>query len=144
LAQSRRGGHIFQFARRKLFCVIERREHPTPMTFDDATLLSRVEGNRDLLRAMVDAFIGEAPQLLREIEGAIKRADSGALFNAAHALKGALATLEAHTAARIAAKLERSGQLGHFADTDYLLAALGAEVNNLQADLMLLLNVPVE
>jgi len=114
------------------------------MTFDDATLLSRVEGNRDLLRAMVDAFIGEAPQLLREIEGAIKRADSGALFNAAHALKGALATLEAHTAARIAAKLERSGQLGHFADTDYLLAALGAEVNNLQADLMLLLNVPVE
>jgi HPt (histidine-containing phosphotransfer) domain-containing protein len=114
------------------------------MTFDDATLLSRVEGNKDLLRAMVDAFKGEAPQLLREIELAIRQGDGDALFSAAHALKGALAALEAHHVSQAAGMLETAGRIGDFSTADHLLATLAAEVTNLQAELALLLKMPVQ
>jgi two-component system, sensor histidine kinase and response regulator len=110
-------------------------------TLDGAALLSRVEGDGDLLRDLVDAFLGEAPQLLREIKRAIKCGDCAKLFNAAHTLKGAASILEAHKASQTAEKLESSGEQGDLSEAGNLLMTLTAEVRSLQTELAELLRV---
>jgi len=112
--------------------------------FDEAALLSRVEGDRNLLRDLVDAFLGEAPQLLREIKRAVKCGDCDKLFTAAHTLKGAASILEAQKASQTAEKLESSGEQQDLSEAGNLLITLTAEVRSLQTQLAELLKMTAQ
>ncbi len=74
--------------------------------FDAEALLSRVDGNKKLLRELVEIFLDDSPKLLEEIKHALKRGDAEALRRATHAFRGSVSTFAARQAAEAATRLE--------------------------------------
>ncbi len=74
--------------------------------------LESVDKDRELLKAVIDAFLEEAPQLLEQARIAIESQDAGTLHRMGHTLKGALLSLGAGQTATLAATLERIGATG--------------------------------
>lgn len=89
--------------------------------------LSSVDGDQELLEAVVDAFIEEAPQLRAQAEAAVAAADAKSLHRAGHTIKGALLSLGAAGAAEPASRLEQMGAAG----TTEGAAELTAEVSQM-------------
>jgi two-component system sensor histidine kinase/response regulator len=79
---------------------------PSEVVFDMTRARARLGGDRQLLREMIAIFRAEAPTLMASIEKAAAGTDFDALRLAAHALKGALGTLDAPRAFGAAARLE--------------------------------------
>ncbi|WP_428306612.1 Hpt domain-containing protein [Lacipirellula sp.] len=77
---------------------------PSPMNVEEA--LSRLAGDRDLLRAIIEIFLEDAPPLYEKVRQAVMRNDLPTLHRAAHSLKGLAATLSAHDMAAAASRLE--------------------------------------
>jgi signal transduction histidine kinase/HPt (histidine-containing phosphotransfer) domain-containing protein/ActR/RegA family two-component response regulator len=61
--------------------------------FDEAGLLERVGDDRDLAREVIDAFIDDHPDRLHALDLAITTQDAAQIRRAAHAIKGAAATV---------------------------------------------------
>ena len=74
---------------------------------DEAALLARVAGNREVLRSVVDTFVDKGPSLLEEMRSVLDSRDAHALERSAHSFRGTVATLAAARAAEAAARLER-------------------------------------
>ncbi len=99
--------------------------------FDLTEVMSRVDGNEELLRELVDIFLEDCPNLLSEINQALQATDPDALTRAAHSLKGAVANFGAHQAAEAALRVEMAGRQGDlgaaqeaFADLSMAIARL--------------------
>jgi len=58
--------------------------------FDEAALLERLDGSHEVCVQLIDAFLIEAAALSSQVQQAIQRRDATALYQAAHALKGAV------------------------------------------------------
>ena len=80
------------------------------VSFNRYMALDRVGGDEELLREVVQLFLGEYPELLAEIEQAVTKSDALRLERAAHTLKGSLSTIGAEIAARDALQLEVMGR----------------------------------
>ena len=78
-------------------------------------LLSRVDGNREQLKVLTDAFVMSNPVSLGEMQAALDRHDANALERSAHSLKGSAANLAADAAYDTAAKLEALAREGNLA-----------------------------
>jgi PAS domain S-box-containing protein len=105
-----------------------------PAIFDLRAALAHTGGDRDLLAEVV-AFVREdARSSLRRIGSAIRRGDAEALRLAAHALKGALATVGSPAGRDAAFALEQMGRAGDLADASAALANLRAVIASLEAD----------
>jgi PAS domain S-box-containing protein len=90
-------------------------DHPAPsVLFDEALALGCAGGDRRLLKTVVGFFRKDASRLLRRMDRAIRQHDGEALRMAAHAFKGAIATLGSPLGRDAAAALELSGQTGDF------------------------------
>ncbi|MEQ9408638.1 MAG: PAS domain-containing protein [Fuerstiella sp.] len=74
--------------------------------------LESVDHDRQLLKAVIDAFIQEAPQLLKMGRTAVENDDAVTLHRAGHTLKGALMSLGAIGPSDVARTLERLGDSG--------------------------------
>jgi HPt (histidine-containing phosphotransfer) domain-containing protein len=74
--------------------------------------LSAVNGDHQLLRDIVDAFLNESPRLIESIEQAITGSDHRAVRIAAHSLKGSMLFLGATQSLEHAAVLEQAGVSG--------------------------------
>jgi two-component system, sensor histidine kinase and response regulator len=72
--------------------------------------LSSVNGDRVLLRDIVDAFVDEAPRILQMIRQAIDEQDSKLLRRAAHTLKSSTGYFGARRASEMALRLESLGR----------------------------------
>jgi two-component system, sensor histidine kinase and response regulator len=77
---------------------------------DPDTALSRVGGNRDMLKQLSSVFQHTGPRLLGEMWSAIQNGDAQKLNEAAHSLKGMVAFFGDTTAAEAALKLEEMGR----------------------------------
>jgi HPt (histidine-containing phosphotransfer) domain-containing protein len=77
---------------------------------NQAELLSRVGGDTQLLKQLVELFLRESPPMMEGIRKALKEQDSGALEKAAHTLKGSVGNFAAKEACEAALKLERLGR----------------------------------
>lgn len=104
---------------------------PGQQTVDWAEALSIVQGNRQLLRTVVDAILSELPQLMESVRRAIDTEDPDALRIAAHTLKGSLRYFGVTTVADCAFALERMGQTRNLGDMRPALAELEREVAQL-------------
>ncbi len=106
-----------------LFAEIERclatpdRRVPVPQSpeelselVDRASLLERVEGDRELLAEMVHLFEEDAPKLLQAMREALERGDLAFLERSAHSLKGAAGNLSAKPVVAAAMQLEIDAQ----------------------------------
>jgi PAS domain S-box-containing protein len=87
----------------------------TSLSLDRQAVLSRLEGDVDLMRELVKIFLQDAPRLLAEAKSALADGDATRLQRAAHTLKGAASNFSALAAAGAAERLEtvaRDGDLG--------------------------------
>jgi CheY-like chemotaxis protein/HPt (histidine-containing phosphotransfer) domain-containing protein len=103
--------------------------------FDPAWALEQVEGDRKLLREMIDLFSKQARQVLLEIRDAGQRGDGRGLERAAHRLKGSIGHFGDHRASHAALRLEIMGRDGDFALAEEACAELEAEVGRLRVAL---------
>lgn len=103
----------------------EREPEATNRRLDWSVALAAVDGDRELLREIIEAFMEECPRLMREIESAVGRTDVDTLRRAAHTVKGGLRTFGAGTAQDLAEKLE---QMGRRRECGASAAALTAEL----------------
>jgi len=106
-------------------------KRPTEAVFDLAAALTRVEGDRNLLRKLIGLFLAQAQKLLPEIRSAGERGDGKALERFAHKLKGSMGSFAADRAAEAALRLEIMGNNGEFVQTEEALADLEHEVARL-------------
>jgi len=110
---------------------------PQP-AIDRAALDARMEGDWDLLHELIDLFLDTTPRLLADLQTAICQQNAGAVHQSAHALKGAMLSIGASTAAHSALQLETIGETGDLLSADHALQTLLREFEQLQTELRLI------
>lgn len=98
---------------------------------DEAAVLERVDGDRELLGHLVGMFFDDTPKVMATLEGGIAAADPSIVGSAAHRLKGALLTLAANPAGEAALRLEKMGRGGDLTEAKTALDALRRELTRL-------------
>ena len=111
---------------------------PTDLVLDHSVLLSVVDGNTDLLRAICGLFLENYPLLLSEIVNAISRSDGNALARAAHTLKGSGGYFLAESALSAITDLERIGLGGDLRGAPERLAELERQMERVKPELSVL------
>ncbi len=86
----------------------------TPAVFDEQAALACTGGDRVLLKDVVKTFRGSCPAYQRRIETALHQKDADSLRMAAHALKGAIATVGSAAGRQAAAEVEQFARDGDF------------------------------
>jgi len=79
---------------------------------DESLALSRVGGDVELLKEVVELFLDDYPSTFEKIKNAVAASDASALEHHAHSLKGSVATFGAGRAFEAAFALERQGREG--------------------------------
>jgi PAS domain S-box-containing protein len=113
-------------------------KEPTPQqeVMDAATLLSRFDGELELLKDLVTLFLDDYPKLFDGIRGAAERGDAEAMERAAHKLKGSVANFAAPIAYDAALRLEAMGRDGHLDDVPEALEELESALEDLKPALL--------
>lgn len=91
------------------------------MEIDFDRLAKRLDNDKELLIAVVGAFLGTYQENLSKIRSSAAEKDAAALEDASHAIKGALQSLGLDGAAGLAYKLEELGREGDFSGSDEVL-----------------------
>ncbi len=99
--------------------------------FDEAELMDRLGGDREILREVVAIFCHSAPDLVSEIRTSIEGRDLTRLRATAHTLKGAAGNLSAKRLAALALELEDAGQSSDVARAAHYFPRLAAEAEEL-------------
>ncbi len=111
------------------------RGRTTRMAFDRARALRQVEGDRELLQNMIDAFSRQGPRLLKDLERGLSEKDAHALERAAHKLKSSVGNFGATRAVEAATRLEAIGRAGDLTHAAHAYAAVDEAVNDLLREL---------
>jgi signal transduction histidine kinase/CheY-like chemotaxis protein len=104
------------------------RARPEGAVVDVARLEANLEGDPEMIRDIVEAYLRDHPQRERELSDALARHDSPALARAAHTVKGLLLTMGAGPAADVALRLEILARCGNLADAESVLTELRGEL----------------
>jgi PAS domain S-box-containing protein len=99
---------------------------------DAAAALAHVDGDRDLLRTLVEVFWETVPGQLQELHTAAASGDAAALRRLAHTIRGAVGTFGAAAAAEAAAQLEAMARSGVLTGASEACAALDDEIERLR------------
>jgi CheY-like chemotaxis protein len=102
---------------------------------DAAKLLDRVEGDRALLKEIVNLFLEDTPKLLNELRSAIDESDTRKIERAAHTLKGALGNFGVARAVELARDMEKAGRSGELGDLKGPFAELEREITQIIPEL---------
>jgi two-component system sensor histidine kinase/response regulator len=100
--------------------------------FDKDALLRAFDNDWDFLKEVIDMFIADYPEMLKNIQHAIQAEDAPALQRTAHALKGMLGNFQVETAAKKAYNLEKMGGEGNLEQAADIYAQLSAELDSLE------------
>ena len=95
---------------------------------DRADALSRIDNDAELLDSLLDMFRSDHPGYLDAVDQALAAADPAALRQAAHTLKGVLATLSAQRSEYSARQLEQAARFENLALCQVLVPRLRQEV----------------
>jgi two-component system, sensor histidine kinase and response regulator len=77
---------------------------------DESLALSRVGGDADLLREVIELFLDDFPNTLENIRSAVAAQDATKIEHEAHSLKGSVSTFGARRAFEAALELEKQGR----------------------------------
>jgi len=113
---------------------------PTSEKLDTATLdwgqaLDVVQGDRQLLKEMIEAFFGEYPRMQEEIRSSIAERNQEVLRRSAHTLKSSMRYFGANTAWHHAYELECLGRDGRFDEAHQKLGVLEQEIQRIEPSL---------
>ena len=78
--------------------------------YDRELALDRLGGDEELLGEITVLFLQESPQMLARLQMAVADRDAHSIMEAAHSMKGSLATLGAEEGALLALDLEMMGR----------------------------------
>lgn len=81
-----------------------------PKIFDLKAAMMRVDDDRDLLKELIDIFLGDEARAVEAIAAAVSAADPVALKDSAHAIKSGLGNLGAMRCHGAALELEMLGR----------------------------------
>jgi len=95
---------------------------------DWSRALGAVQGDRDLLRSVVEAFVEESPALMTAVRQAASRRDAETLRRAAHTLQGSVRSFGSEEAFEHARQLERLAEEGNLNNMEEVLSALEQEM----------------
>jgi HPt (histidine-containing phosphotransfer) domain-containing protein len=79
---------------------------------DEAQLIGNMAGSPEILDEAGRLFLNEAQGMFLALQAAVASADASRVERAAHLIKGALLSLAAPTAARLAEAIEAQGRAG--------------------------------
>ena len=106
---------------------------------DESLALSRVGGDVELLKEVIELFLDDYPSTFEKIKNAVDASDSSALEHHAHSLKGSVSTFGAGPAFEAAFELEKQGRAGDLTGAhdgllrlEQALEALRPELQSLQ------------
>jgi HPt (histidine-containing phosphotransfer) domain-containing protein len=94
-----------------------------------------VNGDKKLLRELIDVFMTDTPKSLARIQRAVNKKDAGRLKEAAHALKGSIGNFESGNSFELVRKLETMGRDNSLDGAPAILSAAKAELARLNASL---------
>lgn len=94
-----------------------------------------LDGDRSLLREILELFREDSPALLERLGRAISSQDAELLWSTAHTLKGAISNFAAGTAFELAQDLESLGSSRDFVAARSAHEKLVAELRRLDRDL---------
>ncbi len=108
-------------------------EQPTtthgPVDWKEA--MRSVDGDRELLADVVDAYLTESPMLLKRLREAVESAVAEQVERAAHTLKGPSRSLGGTRAFQCCWQLEQMGREGDLAKASEVLVTLEREMERL-------------
>lgn len=102
-----------------------------------AKALKSTDGDAELLRDVVEAFLEESPTLLAQLEHAIPQANYVDVRRASHTLKGTLRLFGSTPSRDLAADLEEMGRAQSLEHAELKLAALKDSLNLLRSQLVI-------
>jgi HPt (histidine-containing phosphotransfer) domain-containing protein len=105
------------------------------MCFNRDAALERVAGDDELLAELTQLFLKESPPLLERVRSAVSSADAEQLMEAAHSIRGSLATVGGEEAAQAAVQLELMGRRGELQGSTEALSNLERAVAALEQEL---------
>ncbi len=105
------------------------------MTFDQVALLAHVDGDIELLGEIIELFRQDTPRTLLRLREALDDEEGEAVWQQAHALKGAVANFAASSAHELALHIENAGRAGDLGTAARHTEALAIEIEALLTDL---------
>ena len=105
---------------------------------DESLALSRVGGDVELLKEVVELFLEDYPSTFERIKSAIANRDAKALEHHAHSLKGSVSTFGANRAFEAAFALEKQGRGGDLTGAQNGLLELEQALEALRPELVVL------
>jgi len=108
---------------------------PSAVFHRDA-LLSRVEGDLDLLRMVLDVFLKDAPEQIRALKAARARGSTEDIRRQAHSLKSAAGSAGALDLQKLAQSLELAGDAGDLDSIATLLSEIDLAFDKLKEALI--------
>lgn len=103
--------------------------------FDQEVLEERLMGDENLVRVILETFLGEMPGLLEELRGWVSRGDGAGIGDQAHKIKGAAGNLAALSLAETARALELAARGGDRDEIQELASRLEQDYLKLKARL---------
>ena len=100
--------------------------------FDKDALLKAFDNDWDFLKEVIDMFIADYPQMLKNIHDAIQTKDAPALQRTAHALKGMLGNFQVETATKKAYTLEKMGAEEKLEQAADIYTQLSTEIDGIE------------
>jgi CheY-like chemotaxis protein/HPt (histidine-containing phosphotransfer) domain-containing protein len=101
--------------------------------FDKNALIKAFDNDWDFLKEVIDMFIADYPQMLKNIHDAIQTKDAPALQRTAHALKGMLGNFQVESATKKAYNLEKMGTEGNLEQAADIYTQLSTELDSLES-----------
>ena len=103
------------------------------MNWTSAELAARLGGNRQLARELVEIFLQEYPDLLRNVRASVALKDARAIGRSAHAVKGTVSNFVNAGPTATAVAIERAAAEDRFGDVPALVDQLEREIGELAA-----------
>jgi CheY-like chemotaxis protein len=100
--------------------------------FDRAEVMHRVEGDRELLKELVELFMEVLPDQQKELREAIESGNSKKVDQSAHGIKGLVGNFAATTTFDLAFQLERMGRDGNLNGAEETFQALEIALEQLK------------
>ena len=108
---------------------------PTSDIVNWSDAMGYVNGDSDLLKDVVAAFLDEAPKLISNVRGSINSQDGPKLHISAHTLKGNMRIFGAHIAIEHAFRLETMGKDNEFESAEESLQTLEVHLARISDEL---------
>lgn len=98
-------------------------------------VLASVEGDKDLLKQLIDTFRDYTPKLIAELQEGFDQTDFERIKYVAHTLKGSVGTFGAKSAWETAQQLERAASSQDLSRAAELFSQLKDECEGVQSEL---------